>query len=146
MQNSPSSNDPDWLYAQLVKHLAPLAGTPLESFVLAELYAWTGYKRLDMFKAVGRREQQVEVFTELLRAAMSKDASCLPAKETAKVEITMTDVRPNEPDVMRRVDARDQDTIGATLLKLMTTPGIVVQVNAQITVIHPEAKLPKQSC
>lgn len=131
--------DKDFLYAELCTRMESLTNTPMEKFLLDHLKARTGFRKLNLFKLSGSKPIQEQVFAEMLQAIITNDTTFLSGKQNQQlspqqVEILIVDATKGSKDILMRVPASDQDTAMATLIKLLTMPGITAQVKVEVTI------------
>lgn len=142
-QSAGNASNPEWLYAALTGHLSKLQGTALHKRIMEHLKVTTGFSRLDLFKMASSQRQQIETFTTLLSSAMGKDFSALMQERNeilpADIQITVIDSRGGTAESLRKVEARDKDSVMATLLELLTKPGVSAKVSIQVTILDPKS-------
>lgn len=128
------ATNPDWLYSELLKRMQASADPLLPAIVDAHIQAKTRYNTLVELK-LSHSSKKVVILKEIVQAVIRKDYSTTllaPSKDRGKQPIVQVSVE--EGGVAQTVLSGNSDEALAKLIKILSTPGIVVEVNVQVTI------------
>lgn len=141
MNNPPDglAHNPAWMYSEIMRRLEKCPDPKVEDRLTRHLHAKAGYKSIRAFNLGGSPRQQIEIYTQLLRALITKNyADLLAQPEDDKgcaVEVVVEDKTKKTTKI---VNSDGGDGALSTLVTLLTTPGITAQVRVWVTITQPE--------
>lgn len=133
------AHNPAWMYSEIMRRLDKTTDPQLEKRVSGHIHAKAGYKSIRAFNLGGHKNQQIEIYTQLLQAIISKNYSELLAQpeddKGCEVEVVVEDKTKKTTKIVKEEGG---DEALSTLITLLTAPGITAQVRVWVTITQPE--------